>query len=253
MQGMGQNRFEEWFLGEKSFSDDERARNCGITVEEARRLREFADRAFIQGEFETSAPAPEKVFSAVAGIEIEDDKPVLAFFHREIWKQRYRVNEERLAQYLAGMPPAEAGKVKNLVSRLEVVERRKTTLYRILEEVLRVQSEYLRTGEPERRQPLMQRSMAVTVGVDPSVINRLISNKSVQLPWGVEAPLEVFFPSAKDINRERLYALAEKHPGLTDAALASEMENIHGVRLSRRSIAQYRKELSLGVRGQRTV
>lgn len=251
MQGMGQERFEEWFLGEKSFSDDERARNCGITVEEARLLREFADRAFIQGEFETSAPAPEKVFSAVAGIEIEGDKPVLAFFHREIWKKRYSVDQERLAQYLAAMAPVEAGKVRNLLHRLDIVEQRKTTLYRLLEEILRSQADYLRTGEPERRQPLTQRSLAASLQVDASVINRLISNKSVQMPWGIETPLETFFPSAKDINRERLYVLAGEHPGLSDTALARELERVHGVRLSRRSIAQYRKELALGGRGQR--
>jgi hypothetical protein len=251
MQGTGQERFEEWFLGEKSSSDDERARSCGITVEEARLLREFADRAFIQGEFETSAPAPEKVFSAVAGIEMDGDKPILAFFHREIWKKRYSIKEDRLAAYLASMPPAEAGKVKNLLYRIKIVEQRKTTLYRLLEEILKVQAEYLRTGEPDKRQPLMQRSMAETLGADPSVINRLISNKSVQLPWGLEAPLAAFFPSAKDINRERLYELACANPGWKDEDLRREIERGYGVRLSRRSIAQYRKELSLGGRGQR--
>jgi hypothetical protein len=251
MQGMGQERFEEWFLGEKAFSDEERALNCGISVEDARRLREFADRAFIQGEFETSAPAPEKVFSAVAGIEIEGDKPVLAFFHREIWKKRYRVDQGLLAQYVSALPAAEAGKVKNLLRRLEVVEQRKTTLYRLLEELLKTQAEYLRSGEPERRRPLMQRSLAETLEVHPSVLCRLVSNKSVQLPWGMEAPLAVFFPCAKEINRERLYELARANPGWKDEELATELERTHGVKLSRRSVAQYRSELELGGRGRR--
>jgi len=253
MQGMGQERFEEWFLGEKAFSDEERARGCGISVAEARRLREFADRAFIQGEFETSAPAPEKVFSAVAGIELEGGQPVLAFFHREIWKKRYRVNQDRLAEYLAAMPRAEAGKVKNLLHRLEIVEQRKTTLYRLLEEVLKSQAEYLRTGDPARRQPLSQRSIAAALEADPSVINRLISNKSVRMPWGMEAPLAAFFPSAKDINRERLYELARANPGWKDEELREEMARSCGVRLSRRSIAQYRKELGLGGHNQRAL
>lgn len=251
MQGMGQERFEEWFLGERSFSDDERARNCGITVEEARLLREFADRAFIQGEFETTAPAPEKVFSAVAGIEIEGGKPVLAFFHREIWKKRYSIKEDRLAEYLAGIPSADAGKVKNLLYRLKAVEQRKTTLYRLLEEVLELQAEYLRTGEPERRRPLMQRGLAAALGVDPSVLCRIISNKSVQMPWGLEAPLSTFFPSAKDIHRERLFGLASANSNWKDEELREEMRRRYGVSLSRRSIAQYRKELGLGGCGRR--
>ena len=251
MQSVGQERFEEWFLGAEALTDEDRARGCGITVEEARKLREFLDRAFIQAEFETPAPAPEKVFSAVAGITLDGDKPVLAFFHREVWKKRYRVNKDKLAEYLRRMPPAEAGRIRNLLSRLKFVEQRKTTLFRLLEETLRLQAEYLRTGDPARRQPLTQRAMAASLDADPSVINRLISNKSVQMPWSLEAPLSTFFPSAKEINRERLYALACAKPGLTDDNLRIELERRHGVRLSRRSITQYRKELTLRGIGQR--
>jgi hypothetical protein len=246
MQGIGQERFEKWFLGEASCSDEERARGCGISAAEARMLREFADRAFIQGEFEGPAtPAPEKVFSAVAGIEIEEGRPVLAFFHREVWKRRYRINQDRLAGYLAALPQAEVGKVRNLLGQLKLVEQRKATLYRLLEEVLRVQSEYLRTGDPASRRSLTQRAIAVALGADPSVINRLISNKSVQMPWGLEAPLSTFFPSAKDINRERVCALACANPGWGGQELRQALERHHGVRLSRRSISQYRQEFSL--------
>jgi RNA polymerase sigma-54 factor len=189
----------------------------------------------------------------VAGIEIEAGAPVLAFFHRDVWKKRYLVNDDKLAAYLRATPAAEEGEVRQLLSRLELLEQRKSTLYRLLEEVLAFQAEYLRTGEPARRQPLAQKAVAAKLDVDPSVLNRLISNKSVQLPWGMEAPLATFFPSAKDINQERLYELAEANPGLTDAALARELERLHGVRLSRRSIAQYRKELALGACNLRRV
>ena len=246
IQRVGQERFEEWYLGAEASSDEERARGCGISVGEARKLREFMDRAFIAGEFEgPAAPAPETVFSAVAGIEIAAGAPVLAFFHRDVWKKRYLVDKDKLGAYLRATPAAEEGEVRQLLSRLELLEQRKSTLYRLLEEILALQAEYLRTGEPARRRPLAQKAVAAKLGVDPSVLNRLISNKSVQLPWGLEAPLATFFPSAKDINRERLCVLAEANPGLTDAALAREMERLYEVRLSRRSIAQYRKELAL--------
>ncbi len=246
MQDIGQDRFQEWFLGDKSFSDTERAQGCGITTDEARRLRELLDRAFIRGEFEASAPAPEKVFSTVAGISIENGKPVVAFFHREIWKRSYRVNKNRLTEFLAGMSDAEAGKARRLLSSLELMERRKTTLYRLLEAVLATQAEYLRTGDPARRKPLTQRSVASRLAADPSVVNRLISNKSVQMPWGLEAPLEVFFPSAKDVNLGRLYELVRENPKWRDDDLRREMERRHGVRLSRPSIVQYRSKLAVG-------
>ncbi|MDD5656755.1 MAG: hypothetical protein PHF00_05815 [Elusimicrobia bacterium] len=251
MQDMGRERFEKWFMGEAPLSDEERARGGGVSVAQARRLREFMDRAFLQGEFEGAAPAPDKVFSSVAGIEIEGGVPIVAFFHRQIWKQRYRVDRERLARYLAAAPAPQAGKVKNLLHRLEIVEQRKTTLYRLLEELLKGQADYLRTGAPQSRRPLAQKDLAAILGVHPSVLCRLISNKSVQLPWGLEAPLAVFFPSAKDVNRERLCELAGSHPEWKDEELSAELERSHGARLSRRSIAQYRKELGLGGRGRR--
>ncbi|MDD5628454.1 MAG: hypothetical protein PHU21_05285, partial [Elusimicrobia bacterium] len=251
IRGMGQERFMEWFLGEKAVSDEERARACGVTPDEARRLREFADRAFIQGEFETAVPVPAKVFSAVAGFSVEGGRPALAFFHREVWKKRFKVDRERLRLYLEGLPEGEAGKVRRLLQSLEFVEQRKTTLYALLERVLETQAEYLVSGEPGRRRPLTQRSAAEGLGVHPSVLCRLVSNKCVQMPWGLEAPLAVFFPSAKDVNKEKVCALAEAHSDWKDEELAAELARLHGVRLSRRSIAQYRKDLALGGRGRR--
>lgn len=251
MQGIGQERFEKWFLGEASSSDEERAHGCGISAAEARMLREFADRAFIQGEFETAVPVPAKVFSAVAGFSVEGGRPALAFFHREVWKKRFKVDRERLRLYLEGLPEGEAGKVRRLLQSLEFVEQRKTTLYALLERVLETQAEYLVSGEPGRRRPLTQRSAAEGLGVHPSVLCRLVSNKCVQMPWGLEAPLAVFFPSAKDVNKEKVCALAEAHSDWKDEELAAELARLHGVRLSRRSIAQYRKDLALGGRGRR--
>ncbi|MFA5139844.1 MAG: hypothetical protein WC728_11490 [Elusimicrobiota bacterium] len=252
MRKVGQGLFEEWFLGDRSFSDEDRAHGCEIAMDEARKLREFMDRAFIQSEFEGPAPeAPERVFSTVAGIEVMGGRPMLAFFHRDIWEKRYRIDREGLQAFLHGMAPREVEQARGLLSSLEAVEQRKTTLYRLLEEVLKAQAKYLLTGEPGRRIPLTQKLIAATLERHPSVINRLISNKSVQMPWGLEAPLSIFFPNGKEINREKLYALACSNPGWRDEDLRKEMERLYGVLLSRRSIAQYRKDLSLGGRNQR--
>jgi hypothetical protein len=251
MHRVGRERFEKWFLADKPCSEEESAAACGISSGEARRLRSFLDRAFLQGEFDKGSPAPETYFSAVAGIEIEDGKPALSFFHREIWSRRYKVDHARLAEYLAGMPLGEAQASRRLIDRLELVDKRKTTLYRLLEDALFLQAEFLRSGDPERRRPLTQRCMASRLDSDPSVVNRLISNKSVQMPWGLEAPLEVFFPSSKDVHLARLYALAREFPDLNDEGLARELERRHGVGLSRRSITQYRKELKIGRRRER--
>lgn len=254
IQGIGQERFEACFLKDAAMSDVERAEECDITVADAARLRAFVDRAFIQAEFEGRAEAPAaQVYSAVAGIEIEEGSPALGFFHREIWKGRYRVDQEKLAKLEMDLPLAERSALEKLLKRVEFAEKRKTTLYRALEILLNIQAEYLTTGEPGRRRPLSQKTLAKNLDVHPSVLNRLVANKSVQLPWGTEAPMNVLLPSAKEVNLERLYSIAAAKPDLSDEGLRGELKTLHGIDLSRRSVAQYRKDLSLAAGGRRAV
>jgi len=246
MQGIGQEKFEACFLRDASMTDVERAEACDISVKDAVRLRDFVNRAYIQAEFEGAAAAPAaEVFSAVAGIEIENGEPVVAFFHREIWKGRYAVDENKLSEVLKGLPVAEQDGVDKFLKRLALMDQRKTTLHRALERLISAQADYLRTGEPGRRVPLKQKELAAELGVHPSVLNRLISNKSLQMPWGTEIPMSVLLPTPKRINLERLYAISVENPEMTDNELCSELKSRHGVALSRRSIAQYRKDLSL--------
>lgn len=246
IQHIGQEKFEECFLKSEA-SDVEASDVCDITLDEARQLREFVDRVYIQAEFEDSgaasaAPA-ERVYSAVAGISIENGKPALAFFNREIWKGQYSVNEAKLAECLHVLSPRDARKAESCIGKLQFFERRKTTLYKLFEILLKEQADYLVSGEPKRRKPLTQRELSGEIGVDPSVLNRLVSNKSVQLPWGLEAPLVMLIPSAKDIAKELLYELAAENRGLSDEKMRQLLVRKHGVKLSRRSVAQYRKEL----------
>lgn len=255
MQSIGQERFTAIFLGDDGLDDAERAKRCGITTENARRLREFVDRLYVQEEFETAPAAPraakEPTLSAVAGIAIEDGKPVLGFFHRDIWNSFYAIDDERRRDLALDLPAKDARKAETLLRELEHIDRRKTTLFRVLEAVLETQADYLVSGEAERRVPLTQKTLSDRLDISPSVLNRLIANKSVELPWGLEAALSVFVPSRKTLLRDKLHDLALENPGLSDEGLRAAVRERHGVELSRRSIAQYRKELGIGANGRR--
>lgn len=245
---VGQERFEECFLRDEGMSDAERARRCKMTREDAAKLREMVDRLYIQAEFEvaSSETAPPKVFSAVAGVMVEDGRAALAFFNREIWKGRYKVDENRRRQLLEEMSAAEAKRADRMLRNLEFLDRRKTTLYRLLEILLEAQARFFVSGDPGRREPLTQRAVSDKLDVLPSVLNRLISNKSIELPWGLETPLKTLFPSRKSMLRDRLQELIRESPSATDDELSRLIARIHGAKLSCRSIAQYRAELGLG-------
>lgn len=244
---IGRDRFEECFLRDAPLSDAERAGRCGIGEDQVRMLRGLVDRLYIQAEFSSApeAAAPKEVFSSVAGVVVEEGRPALAFFHREIWRGRYRVDDALRKSLLAGLVPAEARRTEALLRDLELLDRRKSTLYRVLEILLETQREYLVSGAPEKRRPFTQRALAMRVGVCPSVINRLVSNKAIELPWGLETPLRTLLPSRKTILRDRLFALSTARPQLKDEGLGAEVERLYGACLSRQSISRYRRELGI--------
>ncbi|MBI4369097.1 MAG: hypothetical protein HY547_02590 [Elusimicrobia bacterium] len=256
IQRIGQSQFEECFLKDKALTIEERARHCGIRVQEAAKILDFVNRLYIQTEFEGGTPmspetAPAPVFSAVAGIDIEKGLPTLGFFHQDIWKGRYQINKEKQEQWFSSLSPREALRAKRLLSRLEYFNQRKNTLYRVLESLLEIQTEYLVSGDPNKRRPYTQRTLASKLNIETSALNRLISNKAIQMPWGLEAPIKALLPSAKSLLKEHLCSIALAKPGLTDKKLAFELWLLCRARLSPRSIAQYRKELGLDKRKRR--
>lgn len=255
IEGIGEERFGECFLRGDSVSDEERARNCGISLAQAAQLREMVDRLYVQSEFESQAPAgvAERVMSAVAGVELEAGRPVLAFFHQDVWKGRYEVDADRRAEILARIPPSEARDAESLLFRLDLLERRKSSLYRALELLLAAQAEYFVTRDPSRRAPLTQRTVAARLGVASSTLNAVVSSKAIQLPWGLETPLKILMPSPKAVFLDRLSTLADENPRLTDQGLCRELNRRYGIGLSRRSVAQYRSELGLAGQRQRAV
>lgn len=250
---IGRDRFESCFLSDEVLSDEERARRCGIAVPDSSRLREFVDRLYVRSEFESreGASVPSTVYSAVAGIVVEAGRPVIGFFNREIWKGCYEFDQAGRATLQATLPPDEFRRFDRFIQKTELLNRRKTTLYRALELLVEEQAEYLATGDPDHRRALTQSAVAARLGVAPSVLNYVIANKSVETPWGMEIPLKTLLPSRKTILRDRLYDVATEQPHATDALLRDELFRRCGARVSPRSITQYRKELGLGACGHR--
>ncbi len=245
---VGQEPFEKCFLRDEAMDDSDRAAICGITREEAGQLRDLVNRLYVQAEFDgaSSETAPAKVYSAVAGVMVEGGKATLAFFNREIWKGCYKIDEHKRQQLLDTMPDVEAKHAERILRDLELLDRRKTSLFRLLEVLLEAQERFFVSGDPGQRVPLTQRATAGKLDMLPSVFNRLISNKSIELPWGLETPLKTLFPSRKSMLLDRLHELIREHPSSTDETLRKLVAHIHGAKLSCRSIAQYRAELGLG-------
>jgi hypothetical protein len=251
---IGREMFEEHFLGEEAVSAENCARSTGLSLGEVVKLRAFVDRVYIQGEFSLpeQPAARERTYSPVAGIGLDGVIPVLEFFHREIWKGRYKIDAGRLSLLSSSLPRPEARRLEQFARELQFLDQRKTTFYRTLEAIIAAQTDYLVTGDSGRLKPLTQRAVAARIGAGPSVLNRIVSGKSVRLPSGLDIPIKALMPSAKSLLRERLRDVALASPGLSDESLRLEINRLCGATLSRRSITQYRNELGLGCRDART-
>jgi RNA polymerase sigma-54 factor len=136
---------------------------------------------------------------------------------------------------------------------VEAIERRRQTIRRVVETVVRVQRDFFDRGH---LRPLGLRDVAEEIAMHESTVSRAISAKYVETPHGV-FPLKHFFqpglPAATGglvatmAVKAHLRALIEaedgRHP-LSDLALTDALRR-RGFVLARRTVAKYRGELAI--------
>jgi RNA polymerase sigma-54 factor len=141
------------------------------------------------------------------------------------------------------------------------IAQRKSTILRTCEVIVRRQQDFLEKGV-EALRPMMIKEVAEEIGVHPSTVSRAVANKYAHTPQGV-IELRFFFsegsngPEGADtpllVLKRMVRKLIEdedaRHP-LTDDQLAA-MLGAQGIRLTRRTVAKYREDLSIPSTHQR--
>jgi RNA polymerase sigma-54 factor len=138
---------------------------------------------------------------------------------------------------------------------VEAIERRRQTIRRVVEAVVRVQRDFFDRG-PGHLRPLALREVAEEIAMHESTVSRAISSKYVETPHGV-FPLRHFFqpgvPAATGglvatmAVKAYLRSLIEGEDGrrpLSDLALVAALRQ-RGFVLARRTVAKYRSELAI--------
>ncbi len=141
------------------------------------------------------------------------------------------------------------------------IERRRLTLYRVMEQIVKVQAGFFDSGINYLR-PLTLKEIAEEIGVHESTVSRAASNKYVQTPRGL-FPLKFFFSSGLDKYngetvssssiKQRLRELVGQEDAskpLSDQKMVGILRN-KGILISRRTVAKYRKELNIPASGKR--
>jgi len=252
IRGLGVERFKRYFLNtEPGLTAKDIARECDLELWEVERINEFVDKFSIMSEFfhPSGIESAKGIhYSRIASVERGSAGFVIGYFSPSLARGRYSIDYERFEK-LAGdgfFSPAEAGKIRQLLRRLELINSRKDTLYRILAHVVEKQALYLESGDPRALLPFTQKELAQRIAVAPSSVSRAIRGKSVDTPWGEEKPLKDFFPRPRRFRRELVRQILEgEEEALSDDTIRSKLEEEFGVSLSRRTVSSLRRELRI--------
>ncbi|MBL0058608.1 MAG: hypothetical protein IPP35_05785 [Elusimicrobia bacterium] len=254
---LGQEKFEKYFLRAEQETDRAgMSASTGLAEQEVQVVRDFLLAYSIQSEFfdpstrGVGAPGQRVVRLARVSLDAQGE-PVFEFGSPILARGRYDIQYERLQTLLRGvlLAPQERRHLKAFVRRLELINWRQNTLYRILDFVCHDQRRFLADRDGLKKIPITQRQLAKRLSVAPSTINRAIQGRSLVLPWGEEVLLEDLFCSRKNLCVGVLESLEDQDPGFgrrTDLELQEKLRTRLGFPVPRRTVNSYRRALSGG-------
>lgn len=152
-------------------------------------------------------------------------------------------------------------KMESALWLIRCLEQRRLTLFRIAQEIVRIQRPFLEKGLKELV-PLTLKDVARRVKVHESTVSRAVANKYIQTPRGLYH-MKFFFsrgygePGGKSYSAhsvklclQELIKQEDPQKPYSDAQLA-RMLQARGMPLSRRTVAKYRQEQNIPSSSQR--
>jgi len=156
-----------------------------------------------------------------------------------------RQSSKELKTYLR----AKLGSARDLMAS---IQQRKETLGRVARAIFDRQKDFLERGRAGLR-PLKMQAVADAVGIHLSTVSRAIAHKYVQTDWGI-FPLRLMFDGGVELSGKsrgsvkesvrRLIEGEDKSEPLSDEALVEKLAELD-LKVARRTVAKYRKELGL--------
>lgn len=251
IEKIGQENFEKFFLyREESGSSENIAAACGITLGEAQEIQDFIVDMSVQAEFyhPSGLQGSDLVKPTVVGriIRNEDKTFSISFFSPHLARGMYEIDRDALRRWQKNkkLDRQAAARLRKYIGVLELSNLKQGSFWRVIDHLLKAQSEYLETGDITKMAPVSLRKVAAKLQFAPSTISRVLSSKSVILPWDREVLLIQLMPGQRKIILQVLEKLrTEGVADITDLALSREIETRFHMKISRRTVTACRHVL----------
>jgi RNA polymerase sigma-54 factor len=139
---------------------------------------------------------------------------------------------------------------------IKSLDERQRTIFKVATSIIKQEKEFLDHGI-NRMRPLILRDVAEDIGMHESTVSRVVNNKYMHTPRGL-FELRYFFhasvpgSSGEDISslkvknkiREIVTSENARNP-LSDAHIVKLLDEEHGIKIARRTVAKYRGELKI--------
>ncbi|MFI5218575.1 MAG: RNA polymerase factor sigma-54 [Bacteroidia bacterium] len=185
---------------------------------------------------------------------------------------RLRVNKEFVSQPIRTTIKSEKKQTENYLKQLvneanvllDALKEREVTMLKIINAIVKRQSDFFKTGNMMDLQPMILQNIAENTGYDISTVSRITSNKYVQTVHGMYLLKNLFM---RKINHTELGGNANTALGireiiqqivndenkdnpLSDIEIANMLEE-RGIHIARRTVVKYREIIGVPSSGLR--
>jgi hypothetical protein len=243
--------FRECFLEGKPLPAADIAARCGLDLSCTVAVMEFVNLLAMSEPATTDAttpgdgPASCRVIASViregAAFEIRFASP---HWSRGLYEIDYTKISALRRQGL--LTDEENVRLRALIQSLEILNQRKSSLFRVLEGILSTQRAWFEAEGKSGFRPQRQKDLASVLGIHASLVSRALAGRSLRAPWGEEIPLKDFFPMEKrhaTLPDRLRRILREKGKPLGDRQIALRLTREYGEPVAPRTVARYRNAL----------
>ncbi|WP_449538409.1 RNA polymerase factor sigma-54 [Ferdinandcohnia sp. Marseille-Q9671] len=248
-----QDHFE--LFAEKSWK--EIAKKLNVKLFDIQKVADF---------IQTLQPRPGAAFQSgepqyiVPDIEIQVENGIVTTSLQDSYLPKVSLNLQYYQQFLQEKDSKTKSFLQEKVDQcqwiIKSLEQRKHTLQNVMNEIINRQMDFFIKG-PTHLKPLIMSEVADVLEVHESTVSRAVKDKYVQTPFGIFEMKHFFSRNIQTTGQsdmssaqvknvlKQLIIEENKQKPLSDQEIVSILEEVHGILVSRRTIAKYRDQLNI--------